>query len=346
MSRREHPLPAETAPTDPRVLLSPDWLSAALNRRVEWVEVVETRADNIATKIRFRILDSDGESLALCLKAYLNPDSAKFAYLGQFEYRFYRDLAAPSGIECPRLVYGGIDPWSGHGLIIMEDLVVAGCTFLSVMTPYSPDQTASTLAEFAKLHHTDPARSADGIDWLEPRLGAALDYIDVTKLQSLLEDGRSDGLPLEVVNAQRLRSAFATLTARGVADPNAVIHADCHAGNVYLTPSGRAGLIDWQVLQRGPWYIDVAYHISAVLEQSDREAHERELLDEYLATRRCMGDSMPSSATAWDLYRGALVYGWYMWAITYRVNPDLSQAFSRRLGAAAAFHDTLGLLGA
>jgi hypothetical protein len=331
---------------DVETLLSAQWLSAALQRPVELVEVVETLDDNIATKLRVRALAEGAEPLALCLKAYLNPESARFANLGQYEYRFYRDLASPSGIECPRLVYGAIDPETGHGLIIMDDLTAAGCRFLSVMSPYSADQTAATLAEFAKLHHTDPARSADGIQWLEPRLDAALDYIDEGRLQALLEDGRSAGLPDEVLNAARLRAAFGAFTSRGMQDPNALIHADCHAGNVYLTPSGRPGLIDWQVLQRGPWYVDVAYHIAAVLEESDRQAHERDLLDEYVGLRRSMGDQMPAPDVCWDRYREALVYGWYMWAITYRVNPELSQAFSRRLGAAAAYHDTIGRLGA
>lgn len=336
----------DPAPTDEQTLLSPAWLSAALQRPVDSVEVVETLADNIATKIRFRVSADNGETRALCLKAYLHPDSARFLNLGQYEYRFYRDLAGASGIECPRLVYGAIDPTSGHGLIIMDDLTAAGCRFLSVMSPYSVDQAAATLAEFAKLHHTDPARSPDGIGWLAPRLGAALDYVDEGRLQSLLEDGRSAGLPEDVVKAHRLRTAFATFTERGMRDPNALIHADCHAGNVYLTPAGRPGLIDWQVLQRGPWYVDLAYHISAVLDEDDRCAHERDLLDEYVGLRRSMGDDLPAPSVAWDRYREALVYGWYMWAITYRVNPELSQAFSRRLGAAAAFHDTLGLLGA
>ena len=48
------------------------------------------------------------------------------------------------------------------------------------------------------------------------------------------------------------------------ARPQFLVHGDAHAGNIFRTDRG-SGLIDWQVLQRGTWAIDVAYHLCAVL---------------------------------------------------------------------------------
>jgi len=342
-------VPRSPAPLDPEVLLSPEWCSEMLGVPVVAVERVEEQV-TIAAKVRFRVTyadgAADGRSDAFCVKGYFAPESAGFVDLGQLEVHFYETLAPALGLEVPECVYAAIDPETGHGLVVMRDLVAAGCRFLTPLSPYSVDQTAQTLAQLARLHHGRPEEIAGTVDWLAPRLGNYLQYVPEARLQELLDDGRSASFAPEIADARRLRTAFATVAERAAARPEHVIHGDSHAGNLYLTPDGRPGLVDWQVIQLGPWSLDVAYHIGAVLDPADREHSEADLVREYLDARRALGDDVPDFATAWDDYRDALVYGLYMWAITQRVLRPVLEEHVARLGRAVEFHDSLARLGA
>lgn len=107
---------------------------------------------------------------------------------------------------------------------------------------------------------------------------------------------------------------------------------------------GRTALIDWQVLQRANWALDIAYHVGAVLTVADRRASERDLLDHYLDRLASFGITPPTQAEAWRLYRASVAYGFYMWAITRRVDPPVIHEFVTRLGTAVADFDSYTLL--
>src|SRR5262249_33277115 len=113
----------------------------------------------------------------------------------------------------------------------------------------------------------------------------------------------------------------------------------------YVGPDHAPGLIDWQVVQRGAWALDVAYHVGAVLTVDNRAAHERDLLAHYLGVARALGAPVPDDPTAWGQYRDALVYGYYMWAITQRVERPVIEEFVHRLGSAVEAHDSLHRVG-
>ncbi|MBV2149105.1 DUF1679 domain-containing protein [Sphingobium sp. AS12] len=114
---------------------------------------------------------------------------------------------------------------------------------------------------------------------------------------------------------------------------------------IYETADGHIGLIDWQVLQRGHWSVDVAYHIAAALDIEDRRSSERELLLYYLERLATHGgDAVPFDA-AWRYYCEALPYGLMMWGITQRVEPAIVNRFVTRLGTAVMDHGSLDLLG-
>src|SRR3546814_9564871 len=77
------------------------------------------------------------------------------------------------------------------------------------------------------------------------------------------------------------RSGIKALAARNTALPQTLLHGDCHPNNIYWTADG-PGFADWQLVQRGNWALDVAYHIAAVLPIAAAEREERALLDHYL----------------------------------------------------------------
>lgn len=341
------------APVDLEEVLAPAWLDAALRTRypgvrVASVGVVETLT-TIATKVRVRV-DYEDPGVgpapdALCVKGYFGPESRSFASLGQVEARFYGEVAPRLDVRVPPCEYVGIDTETGHGLVLMRDLVAQGCRFLTALDPYTVDQAAATLEQLARLHATGRASAARDAAWLAPRLVGFLDYVTEARLQAQLDDGRAVTLSPGVRDAARLRAGFGVLAARAGATPAVLIHGDAHAGNLYLTADGDPGLIDWQVVQWGPWALDVAYHVGAVLTVADRERHERALLSHYLDAVAIHGGEPPPPGAAWDVYRDAFVYGYFMWAITQRVERPVVEEFVHRLGSAVEAHDSLARLG-
>ena len=124
-----------------------------------------------------------------------------------------------------------------------------------------------------------------------------------------------------------------------------VLHGDTHSGNAYLDAEGRACWFDWQVVQRGHWSVDVAYHLGTVLTIEDRRAHEVELLEHYLAELASHGVTAPSFDEAWDAYTLGFTWGYFLWAITRISSRAVVLLHIPRLGAALTDHDTFRRLG-
>jgi aminoglycoside phosphotransferase (APT) family kinase protein len=356
------------APVARDVALSPAWLSRALGtsfpgvavRGSAVVEVLRT----VATKIRFTIeLDDPGDAAspvaipptslpptalpptALCVKAYFDREEQGYAG-GETEGAFYREMAATLAVRTPTCLYVGTDPSNGHTLVLMKDLTAEGARFLTALTPYSVDQAAATLDQLAMLHASrwqDPGLA--DVPWLASRISRIPDSFPVALLQSQLDDRRGDPLPRSVRDAARLDAAMRKLGAAGDAMPACVVHGDAHAGNVFVTTEGEPGLIDWQIVHRGCWATDVAYHVAAVLDVDERQRAERDLLQHYLGRLQAHGVRPPSWDEAWDAYRRYLAYGYYLWGITRFVDPEITVEFVKRLGLAVAQHGTFDALG-
>jgi aminoglycoside phosphotransferase (APT) family kinase protein len=268
------------------------------------------------------------------------------AAIGQVEVRFYTELAGQLGVRVPRCVYAGIDPDSGHGMILMRDLKAAGSNFLTALSPYSVDQAAATLEQLALMHAHDISTITLSDDqWVAPRLNLFLSYVTEERLQVLMDDGRAAALPASVTSAARIRAGLGAVMERSRDACQCYIHGDAHAGNLYLDSNGEPGLIDWQLVQRGSWALDVAYHLGAVLEVEDRRQHEEMLLSHYLNAVRGNGGHPPHAIEAWDLYREAFAYGYFLWAITQRVERPVLETFVHRLGTAVVDHETFERLG-
>src|SRR5690242_7314590 len=90
------------APLDIDVVLSPAWLTGALQasypgvvvRSTEPVEVIETTARKVRFTLDYDATAGHDAPRALCVKGYFNPEYAQFAVTGQHEVRFYDRLAA------------------------------------------------------------------------------------------------------------------------------------------------------------------------------------------------------------------------------------------------------------
>jgi hypothetical protein len=326
--------------------LSAQWLTAALQPRFPGIEVSAVVAgpvvDRISTNARFSVECTggipDGLSPDLCVKGYFNEIGRAARYIGAPEAYFYRDLAAATRVRTLRSVYADIDPATQHGVVITEDVVSQGGRFLDGNSPYTPGQTAQTLAEFARLHAAtwaDP-RYAD-VQWLAPRLGRVL---DVWGLSTTLEvigrnfDGpNGQGVPEEVCDAHRLVDEYRSLAQTGT---SCVIHGDAHVGNLVLDAAGKASLVDWQLVQRGAWYLDVGYHIASTLTVEERRRSERDLLRHSLDALASQGVAPPWWDDAWHALAGGMLHGFFLWGITTKVEPAIIATLLTRLGTAVA----------
>jgi aminoglycoside phosphotransferase (APT) family kinase protein len=141
-----------------------------------------------------------------------------------------------------------------------------------------------------------------------------------------------------------VRAAMQALGRLPEDSPRCMLHGDTHAGNVFATAAG-PGLLDWQLIQRGTWATDVAYHIGAVLETEDRRRSEWDLLRDYLDSLGELGAPTPSWDSAVALYRQHLAYGFFLWAMTQFTPEELTTNTIRRLGHAVEDNGTFELLG-
>lgn len=346
--------PLERALRVPETLdeaLDPVWLGEALAHlggganvaAVETVEVIRT----VATKVRFTVTwDGEAGRQAFCLKGLLDVD--EMTKLGGstcvLEGDFYLRLAPRLAVQVPEAVAVVSDREAKQSVLIMRDLIAAGGRFCSALDPFGVDEAASSLAQIAHLHaRSDLLAEAPWVTARIPFLGR-MPHMTPEILQGLLDGPRGDSLSPDVRNGARLIAGMQALGDRDAGRPQFLVHGDAHAGNIFRTGQG-SGLIDWQVLQRAGWAVDVAYHLCAVLPVELAEQEERNLLNHYLDLARGHGLTLPDPEDAWRQYREAVMYGYYMWGITRRVAPDITVQFTDRLGKAVMRHDSFALLG-
>ena len=333
--------------------LSPDWLTAALGTRYPSIEVGHVTpgpvVSRISTNARFHIECAsmpEGLSPDLCLKGYFGDIAPMARPAGVPEALFYRDLAAATGVRTLSSVYADVDETSQANVVITEDVVARGATFLDPLSPYGPDEAAQSLEQLARLHVAtwmDPTLAAAG--WLDPWFSRLAQGRGVPEITRNFEGPLGVGVPEAVRDAPRLFEAFTAVAASSMeASPWCVVHGDAHAANLYLDGRGRPSLVDWQLVQRGPWYLDVGYHLAATLSVSDRRRSEDDLIAHYLDHLRVAGIAVPSEPEVRQGLGRGMVHGFYLWGITLLVDPPIIAALLERLGTAVDDHDALDAL--
>lgn len=330
----------------------PDWLTAIMQEaapgsRVTGVDVVQN-IRVVATKSRVRLhYASDGPAgpSELCIKGFFDTDAymEKFSSMSATEARFYASVANHVPMRVARSPYSAVDPKTGLGLIVMEDLTAKGARFISALEPIGVDFAHRSVEQLAKLHATYSVGDALArLDWASSVLQPMSESppLETEHLQRLLDGERSATLSGGVLDAARIHRALRLLAAVNRRSEHTLLHGDCHAGNMFETAEG-PGFTDWQLVNRGHWALDLAYHVATILTVEEAEANERALLDHYLASFAAAGGTPPSRDDAWDQYRLATLYGYYLWIVTLRVDPKIINELCRRTGHAMMRHETL-----
>jgi hypothetical protein len=238
------------------------------------------------------------------------------------EARFYNQVAADLGGVAPHAWYAH----SGVGarfLIVLDDIVSAGGRPYAMADDCDIAHAQGLIDAFATLH----ARF-----WESPRLTRELSWIRTWStrpgyglLKRFYARGRLGALRRdrpEVTPA--VREVAAALDRHTQAyyrefewGPLTLLHGDSHLGNTFAWPNGRSGLLDWQVVWRGPGLREVSYWMTTGLEPEVRRDHERDLIARYLEGLRAGGvQDVPSRDAAFDRYRLFAAEAWDATAMT------------------------------
>lgn len=343
--------------------ITPEWLTRALRTRAPGVTVrgVET-VDHMAgtcTKLRLRLdLDEAGKAAGIpqlvILKAGFEPHSRELAHVHESEARGYRDVFPYVDLPTPACYFVDYVEEQRQGIVILEDLTVAGVEFCSVLRPQNFDQMVRRLSAFALFHaQTWESREfAPGGRWqdvpeAEPGLRAYMDQylLKPDEWQRFVDAPRGAATSVHFHDLDRIIAAFDKITAFSRTLPHCMTHGDSHVGNLYVHPDGTPGFLD-SMISRGPALKEIAYHMTGALDVADRRRWEQALIQHYLGELRRHGVDAPSFDEAMRQYRAFLLDGY----IIFMVNESFYQpeavntAYTARFSAAMIDQGTLEVI--
>ena len=193
---------------------------------------------------------------------------------------------------------------------------------------------------------SDPA-----LEWVEPFVAfAGLEYAPL----HIAHERLGDTAPAEVLGLSGTE-LFVDIWARYIAtlttSPQTLLHGDPHIGNTYVLPDDEVGFLDWQMVRRGNWSLDLGYFLQGALTVEDRRRGERELPQEYRGALELPADATPSADEVWLRYRASVAHGLAIWMATLSggdawQRPDICLAFAQRYAAAFTDLDTRAALDA
>lgn len=294
--------------------LTPDWLSAALGRRVDDVVSSPVGTGQIGTCHRLTLTGEPGlpDSVLAKLPAVDPAARAMLANPYRTEVRFYREIAPTVTVRAPGLHYADMAEVGGDFVLLLEDLApaeqgdqVAGC---------STDRVADAVTNLAGLH---------GPRWCDPTL-LDIDGLDLNGPDdaALMAELLGPAVDLFVDNLDALLSGEDVATVRALpdvieawalarADRFGLVHGDYRLDNLLFPPDGRPGVVavDWQTLSLALPARDLAYAIATSLDPDRRQQAEEHLVDSYHAALVGHGVTAYSLEQCWDDYRFAQLQG-------------------------------------
>ena len=98
--------------------------------------------------------------------------------------------------------------------------------------------------------------------------------------------------------------------------PQTLLHGDPHIGNNYVLPDDTVGFLDWQMVRRGNFSLDLGYFLQGALTIADRRNSERDLIEEYRGALELPADELPSAEETWLRYRASVAHGLAIWIAT------------------------------
>jgi aminoglycoside/choline kinase family phosphotransferase len=292
------------------------WLTAAMAERnpgvvVESVEV-RSRQDmtNSHALITLTYADPDlaatsgAPATAFCKMAPVDGrrEAIIATRMGPMEARFYRELAPLLDLRVPEAHVAADDDDSGLFVLVLEDLVDAGCLVSDGTWGIPADAVAGALEELAVMHarFADDAVRQVEAGWVPVR-GPGGDMGKVM-LRYGIEHHRDrlSGAFVDVASIYCERTTeLHDLWHEG---PRTVIHGDTHLGNLFLD-DGRVGFLDWGIINAGSCMRDASYLLTMAMDIEERRANQIDLLHLYVEALAAAGGPEISVNEAWAMHR-------------------------------------------
>lgn len=237
--------------------------------------------------------------------------------LGHTEVRFYRELA-PQVIGVPYCHGAAFDPWTGRYLLVLEDLPAESCEFPDTLHPLSADQASLIVELLAELHATFWGRlPRDGrgpMGWLYTPSGDVTSLLTGSLMHTSIKR-LAERTTIPVENGKFIADNYRAVAALIDTPPHTVMHGDAHPGNMYFH-GGKAGLLDWQAVRRGHPSRELAYTLITSLTPEDRQANQRDLLDDYRRALMAAGGPELDRDDLWLRFRQGALYAYVAPLIT------------------------------
>jgi hypothetical protein len=216
------------------------------------------------------------------------------------EHRFYRELAATSGIRTPHCWYTDGDPELGLYSLLIED--VSHLDFVDQTDGLDPTMADVVLQRAAELHGRNWLNQ-DLVthQWLPEGYGEAIQVYGVLMNDSwpAWKDAVSDVLePADLELARRFVEQYDRIAMASAEQPWTLAHRDFRVDNMAFEGDDPV-VFDWGAAARGFGTYDVAYFLAGSL-QTDvrRTAHDRLITSYREALADAGGDSVDDAT--WD----------------------------------------------
>lgn len=336
------------------------WFTSALQACAAGVEVTSVKPGTIirgmATKAQFHLTYGEGGARGLppsmWLKAGFEAHSEASAPLYAAEVNFYRDLAPRLEINCPATYFEALQPETGSGILLLEDLTPRGVRFGSPTDKIGPETAARVLELMARYNPVPqmPRFGANDLAWLQAP--SAIDTAGVIDMylgfwDTAAQQPRFQFVPDALLDRERISRAIHRMRDNDRFGPRAwLVHGDGHMGNMFFEPDGAPGMLDWQTCMLGDWASDVSEFLVFSLDVETRRAHERDLIRNYLAALAESGAAAPSFEDAWLSYRQHAAWSFLTVMCPVEMHPEKTcMTWSERACAAIVDLETFKALG-
>ena len=270
----------------------------------------------------------------------------------QKEIYFYNSLQHIAPLQMPQIL--AAQTRFGYGsTLVMANLQAVGQRPGQTSDALSLAQAQAVITELAKLHV---------FFYANPELLKQFAWLSNFNAKAEVELGSLLALPLMrrglrlageltpaslhepalyyAANRQRIMQMLA-------ANPQTLIHHDCHPGNLFWTEAG-PGFLDWQLVRLGEGVSDVAYFLATALTVEDRRRYEMELLRLYFDLL-AESTNLLSEQHFYQRYRMHLSYAFEAMIVTLAIGGMMELASNlaliQRASAAVIDHASFAALG-
>ena len=334
------------------------WLTEALSERYPGAEVTALEhgrfiggtGSKLQVKPIYNKAGTDyGLPPSMFAKGGFDWHAVAFKASYQAEARFFRDWRPKIEANLPQGFYGG---WNeDNGIALMEDLTLRNVRFGSGdPDPLDVDTLARVLKLLARIHAPFWNKpEIQGLRSLGQRVG--LNFVDKllepSHYAQCISERRGSTKPKAFHDVDRVLAGLKVNWALTDTGPQTFVHGDPHQGNMFFETDGTPGYLDFQAYVRADALHDVAYVIVGSLSPEDRRAHDRALMELYLAELKALGvPNVWPSDEAWERFRRHTMHGMLWFTSPPEMQPiEVVEAHGIRFGLAAADYELAKLLG-